>query len=74
MITPTPIPMDDVPAEFQNYLFQMFIHIFNGLKNVIIPFTHVSVYEVILGTIAVSAVTLSLKLMYGKGGDYSKHD
>lgn len=71
--TPTPIPMDEVPVEFQNYLFQMFISIFNGLKNIEIPFTPVTVYDVLLGTIAASAVVLALKLMYGKGGS-SEHE
>ena len=72
--TPTPIPMDNVPTEFQNYIFQMFIHIFQGLKNIEIPFTSVTVYDVLLGTIAVSAVTLALKLMYGKGGESTHHE
>lgn len=73
-ITPTPIPMDNVPVEFQNYLFQMFIHMFQGLKNIEIPFTSVTVYDVLLGVIATSAIVLSLKLMYGKGGGYTKHE
>lgn len=73
-ITPTPIPIDSAPIAFQNYLFQMFIHIFQGLKNIEIPFTSVTVYDVLLGTIAASAVVLSLKLMYGKGGESTKHE
>lgn len=73
-ITPTPIPMDNVPPEFQNYMFQMFIHIFQGLKNIEIPFTSVTVYDVLLGVIAASAVTLALKLMYGKGGESTRHE
>lgn len=73
-ITPTPIPIENVPQEFQNYLFDMFVHMFKGLKNIQIPFTSVTVYEVIVGMIAVSAVTLALKLMYGKGGESTKHE
>lgn len=73
-ITPTPIPMENVPVEFQNYLFQMFIHMFQGLKNIEIPFTSVTVYDVFLGVIAASAVTLALKLMYGKGGESTRHE
>lgn len=73
-ITPTPIPMDNVPVAFQNYLFQMFIHIFQGMKNIEIPFTSVTVYDVFLGVIAASAITLAIKLMYGKGGESTKHE
>lgn len=73
-ITPTPIPMDNVPVEFQNYLFQMFIHMFQGMKNIEIPFTSVTVYDVFLGVIAASAITLAIKLMYGKGGESTKHE
>lgn len=71
--SPTPIPMDNVPVEFQNYMFQMFIRIFKALKQIEIPFTSVTVYDVLLGFIAASVVTLALKLMYGKGGN-SKDD
>lgn len=72
MITPTPIPIDDVPAEFQSYVFDMFNHMFLALKQVQIPFTHVNLFEVLVGTIAVSAITLSVKLMYGKGGSHTR--
>lgn len=71
-VTPTPIPIDGVPAEFKEHMFYMFIQMFAALKKVIIPFTHVSLYEVLLGTIAVSCVTLTLKLMFGKGGGKDK--
>lgn len=72
-ITPTPIPMDDVPVQFQNYMFQMFRQMFNALKQIQIPFTHVTCYEVLVGTIVVSAVAGAIALMYGKGGS-TKHE
>lgn len=71
-ITPTPIPIDAIPADFRNHLFDMFTHMFMALKQIEIPFTHVNCFQVLVGTIAVSAVTLALKLMYGKGGGSNK--
>lgn len=70
--SPTPIPIDDIPQEFREHLFDMFTHMFLALKQIVIPFTHVTLFQVLVGTIAVSAVTLALKLMYGKGGGSNK--
>lgn len=68
MITPTPIPIDDLPDEFGQYIMVFFSSLFNALKQIHIPFTHVNLYEVFIGTIVVSASIISVKLMYGKGG------
>lgn len=72
--TPTPIPIDGVPELFQNYMFHFFARIIYALKQIEIPFTHVTVFEVVIGSIAISSITLALKLMYGKGGEFTKHE
>lgn len=67
-MTPTPIPMDNVPEGFQNYLFQFFRGLFNALKQIEIPFTSVNCYQVLVGTLAAGAAMAAIALMYGKGG------
>lgn len=67
-LTPTPIPMDDVPVQFQNYMFHFFHGLLKALQQIEIPFTHVNCYQVLLGTLAVSAISLAIALIYGKGG------
>ena len=68
MITPTPIPIDDLPEEFGQYTMGFFSSLFNALKQIQIPFTHATLYEVFIATIVVSACIISVKLIYGKGG------
>ena len=72
--TPTPIPIDGVPQEFKQYMFDFFTDIILRMKNIIIPFTSVSIFDITLGTIIVSAVTGAIWLMYGKGGDSKSHE
>lgn len=67
VITPTPIPIDDLPPEFGSYLFGVFKHIVQGLKNCIIPFTHASLWDYVMWCIVVAAIIKSVKLIYGKG-------
>ena len=68
-MTPTPIPIDGVPQEFKSHMFDFFTQIIRALKQIQIPFTSVSVFDITLGTIIVSAVTGAIWLMYGKGGE-----
>lgn len=71
-VTPTPIPIDDLPPEFGEQLYGVFRHIVGGLKQFIIPFTHASVWDYIMWCIVVTAIVKSIKLIYGKG-DSSSH-
>lgn len=74
MITPTPIPIDELPEEFGEYTVGFFTSIFNALKQIEIPFTPANMYDVFIGTIVVSACIVSVKLMYGKGGGGRTHE
>lgn len=71
--TPTPIPIDDLPPEFAGYLYEFFQNIILGLKSVIIPFTHASIWDFLIWTIVLGAAIKAIKLMYGKG-DSTKHE
>ena len=71
--TPTPIPLDNLPEPFKNYVFSMFRHIINGFKGANIPFTHVTIWDYVVWVAIAAAAIKAWKLMYGKG-DSSKHE
>lgn len=72
-VTPTPIPMDNLPEGFNDYVFGFFKDIIRFFRNCPIPFTHVTLWEFMIWTIIMVAVIKSIKLMYGKG-DSTKHE
>ena len=72
--SPTRIPIDDLPQEFGDYMFDFFDSLFDAMRSVIIPFTHISVYDAFIGTIVVGCIFYGVALIYGKGGDSTKHE
>lgn len=72
-ITPTPIPIDNVPEPFRTHLYGFFQGIINAMKAVQIPFTHATIWDFVMWSIIVAAIIKAAKLMYGKG-DTSKHE
>lgn len=73
-VTPTPIPLDNLPEPFGTYVNQTFKMIIAGLKGWQIPFTHVTMWQFIIFCIALAAAKKALNLMYGKGGESTKHE
>lgn len=73
IVTPTPIPIDDLPPEFASYLYGFFQNIINGFKSVVIPFTHATIWDFLIWSIVLAAAIKAIKLMYGKG-DASHHE
>ena len=67
-VTPTPIPIDELPDDFGGYLFDFFKGIIGVFKAVPIPFTSVTAWDVFIGCILVSAIAVGIRLVYGKGG------
>lgn len=71
--TPTPIPIDNLPTGFREYVYGFFEGIINAFKLIEIPFTHATVWDFLIWTIVLAAAIKAIKLMYGKG-DTSKHE
>lgn len=72
-ITPTPIPINNIPEPFRGKLFGMFQHIIDGLKGFAIPFTRFTMWDYIIWLIVAAAAIKAFKLMYGKG-DSTHHE
>lgn len=73
--TPTPIPIDDMPPEFQGYVVGFFRQLFDALRQVEIPFTHVTAYDVFIGTFVAGFVITGIAVYFGfKGGNSTKHE
>ena len=72
-ITPTPIPIDNLPEGFKQYVFGFFQNIIRFFRNCPIPFTHVTLWDFLIWSIIMAAVIKAIKLMYGKG-DSTKHE
>lgn len=66
-ITPTPIPIDNLPEPFRTHMYGFFQGIINSMKAVSIPFTHATVWDFVVWTIAVAVAIKAMKLIYGKG-------
>lgn len=66
-ITPTPIPIDNLPEPFRTHMYGFFQGIINSMKAVAIPFTHATIWDFVIWTIAVAAAIKAIKLIYGKG-------
>ena len=71
--TPTPIPIDNLPSGFREYVYGFFQDIINGMKVCEIPFTHATLWDFVIWTIVLAATIKAIKLMYGKG-DSTKHE
>lgn len=73
--TPTPFIIDNMPTEFGTNVINMFQHIIQGMKNCIIPFTHITWYQWVIGTIILAIIVKGIKIIYGtSGGGSTKHE
>lgn len=72
-VTPTPIPLDNLPEPFKTHIFDMFRHIIQSFKGAPIPFTHVTIWDYIVWVAIAAAAIKAFKLMYGKG-ESTKHE
>lgn len=75
-ITPSPIPINNMPPEFAGHMINLFKGIFNALKQIEIPFTSVNCYQVLIGTLIFYGVYKGWKLIFGinSDGGSTKHE
>ena len=75
-ITPSPIPINNMPSEFAGYTVNFFKGLFNALRQIEIPFTSVNCYQVLIGTLILCIVYKGWKFIFGinSNGGTTKHE
>lgn len=62
----------NLPTTFAGYVGDFFKGLFTFLRNVIIPFSTVSLFDIFIGTIALGAIGKAISYFYK--GDSTQHE